>query len=70
MKKKLVKEVEVDVSVCNICEKEIDTEPFNKTRIEIVKHLFSTEDFDAHEQCINRITREAFSKYFPAAKEN
>lgn len=63
MKKKVTKEVEVEVSTCNICGLEIDKEPFNKTRIEIVRHLFNTSDFDAHEGCINTIVKSAFENF-------
>jgi len=63
MKKKVKREIEVEISVCNICEKEITKEPFSKKRIDIVRGLFSTKDFDVHENCINGITREAFVEY-------
>jgi len=64
MKKKIKQEIEVEISVCNLCEKEIDSEPFNKKRIEIVRNLFATKDFDAHEKCINTIIKNTFKKYF------
>lgn len=64
MKTRIKKEMEVEVSLCNICKKEIDKDPFNKSRIQIVRNLFNTTDFDAHEGCINTVIKEAFSKYF------
>ena len=66
MKKKVEKTMEVEVRICNICGEEIDKIPFNEKRIDIVKHLFNTTDFDAHENCINKVVKEAFEKFIKA----
>lgn len=63
MKKKITKEMEVEVMVCNICGIEVEKLPFNQKRIEIVRHLFNTSDFHAHEGCINTIVKDTFSKF-------
>lgn len=65
MKKKVEVTVQQERSFCNICEQEITSDPYTKTRIAIVRGLFKTEDFDAHEKCINTVIRQAFEKYFP-----
>lgn len=70
MKQKIKKEVEVEVSMCNICRQEITKDPFNKERVQIVRNLFSTADFDAHELCINKVIKETFSKYFESLLTN
>ncbi len=62
MKKNVTRKVQL--VFCNICEKEIINSIWNKSRIDIVKTLFKTEDFDTHEVCINKVIREAFAKYF------
>ena len=64
MKQKIKKEIEVEVSVCDICKLEITKEPFNKKRIDIIHGLFNTLNFDAHEKCINQAIRDAFGEYF------
>lgn len=69
MRKKIIKEMEVEVSTCNICGLEIDKDPFNKERIKIVRHLFNTIDFDAHENCINKVVKEAFNQYVSPLSE-
>lgn len=63
MRKKVKQEVEVEISICNICKQEITSEPHNKKRIEIVRFLFSVKDFDAHEGCVNKIVKKAFWPY-------
>lgn len=63
MKQKVKKIITCDAIFCNICEKEIEFETFNKKRIEIIKGLFNTQDFDAHENCINQIIRNTFNIY-------
>jgi hypothetical protein len=63
MKKKIHKQLLVEVDICNICEKEIVSKPFNQNRIEMVRYLFDTKDFHAHENCINEVVRRAFSDY-------
>lgn len=63
MKKKVKKEVMVERSFCNICEKEITSVIHDPKRILMVRGLFKCTDFDAHATCINRITRMAFKKY-------
>lgn len=68
MKKIIQKLANFEYIYCNICEKEITSDPFNKLRIEIVRGLFSTLNFDAHEICINKIIREAFSKFIKNEK--
>ncbi len=67
MKKKITQEVQVEVSFCNICGKEVGSKPWSGSgatkRIEIVHSLFKTADFDAHEGCINKVVRSAFKKF-------
>ena len=55
--------VEVVEFFCNICGKNVNKDPFNETRIKLVRGLFKIEDFHAHETCINKVAREAFKKY-------
>lgn len=69
MKKKVKQQVEVEIDVCNICEKDITHLGYKQDRIAMVQHLFGTKDFDAHETCINGVVKEAFAKYF-APKEH
>lgn len=69
MKKFIKKEMQVEVCVCDICGEEI-TNLYEEKRIEIVKHLFNTSKFDAHEKCVNDVTRNAFAKYFENKNEN
>jgi len=64
MKKWIEKTMKVETICCDICGEEMPEHQFNENRIEIVRHLFNTKDFDAHEKCINGVVREAFSKYF------
>lgn len=64
MKKIVERMMEVEEVFCNICGESSDKEPFNPERIRIVRFLFKTDDFHAHEGCINKITREAFAPYF------
>lgn len=64
MKKKVTREVEVELEFCNICNEEITKLPFKGERIAIVRGLFKTQDFNAHELCINTVVREAFKPYF------
>lgn len=63
MKTKIKKEIEVEISICNICGKEVKKEPFNKLRIAVVRGLFKMQEFDAHEICINKVVRAAFQEY-------
>lgn len=65
MKKIVQKMMDVEEQVCNICNEPVDGDPFNKDRITMVRFLFDCSDFDAHEGCINKITREAFAPFFP-----
>lgn len=69
MKIKKIVEVEKEIEICNICKKDIEdnyVESFDemkKKRIEVVRFLFKTENFDAHKRCINKVIRESFEKY-------
>lgn len=66
MQKKVEKMVEVLVKYCNICQKEIENEKLSgeyRERIQIVKYLFKTIDFDAHEKCINGVVKKAFKPF-------
>ena len=63
MQKKIKRTITVEVSICNICREEVTVQPHNKKRIEIVQHLFNTEDFDGHQGCINEVIKEAFKEY-------
>lgn len=65
MKKIVEQRIKVEIAYCNICEKQVKKEPFNKDRIAVVRGLFPIGDFHAHETCINVIVREAFEPYFP-----
>lgn len=67
MKKKVEVTQTVEIDICNICQKEIAHRPSNDKRYEIrletVRGLGKTKDFDAHPTCINKIIRSAFQKY-------
>lgn len=63
MKRKVETVMQIERTFCNICEKEVPKEPFNKARVAIIRGLFKTENFDAHEVCLNRIVRSAFKKF-------
>lgn len=65
MKKVITEKVQVEVFICNICNKEVTRDPWDPARINIVRNLFKTQDFHAHATCLNKITRDAFAKYFP-----
>lgn len=70
MKKKVTKEMEVEVTLCNICHGELEKEPFDRARIEIVRCLFKTQDFHVHEKCMNTVIKETFDKYIlPVSKK-
>lgn len=67
MKKKVKQEIVVEIAVCNICEKEINHrfgETGGQMRVSVVRQLFKSNDFDAHDSCINREIRQVFKKYF------
>lgn len=66
MKKKIKKEVEVEIRICNICEEEVKRDPFNMKRIEVIRGLFPLANFDAHEKCVNYILKQAFGKFLSA----
>lgn len=67
MKRKMQKMVEVEETICNICNSPIGQEAWHDSgaskRIEFLRGLFKTKDFDAHERCINNVVREAFKGY-------
>lgn len=65
MKKKIKKQIEVEVNYCNICGKEVEYKGYEKwlKRVEMVRGLFKTDNFDAHPTCINTIIRTAFKEY-------
>jgi hypothetical protein len=67
MKKKIKQTITVEIAVCNICQKEISHRPSNykryEIRLEVVRGLGKTADFDAHPTCINKVIRNAFAKY-------
>ena len=68
MKKKVEQKVIVEVPYCNICGKEIGHlsalhDKRYQLRLEMVRGLGKTKDFDAHPTCINKVIREAFKKY-------
>ena len=64
MKKKIQKIMEVSVEVCDICQQEMPETQWNEKRIEMVRHLFKTAEWNAHEKCINKIVLKAFKPYF------
>jgi hypothetical protein len=65
MKKKIEKMMAIDIEVCNICEREVDKEPYEATmkRLEIIRFLLNTENFHAHQVCVNAVIKNAFEKY-------
>lgn len=71
MKKRIEETVMVERDFCNICEKEIthrgsgsqESLALYHKRIAVVRNLGKTRDFDAHQGCINKIIREAFSDF-------
>lgn len=63
MKKKVEQIITVDISICNICGKEVTRNPHDPTRLAVVRGLGKTGNFDAHETCLNRVMRAAFKKY-------
>ncbi len=65
MKKLVERVVKVEQFYCNICEKPVTGDPFKTERINIVRGLFKVSDFHGHDTCINKVVREAFSKYLP-----
>lgn len=73
MKKRIKETVMVERDFCNICAKEISHRPSNskryEIRIEMVRGLGKTADFDAHEGCINKVMRSAFSEYLTTIKK-
>lgn len=63
MKKKITQKIQVEIAICNICGTEVTKEPFNMARLAVVRGLFKTADFHAHEGCINKVVRGAFKKF-------
>lgn len=67
MRKRLKKEVTVEIKFCNICKYEVTVPPNHvsgaRRRLEMVNGLFKITDFDAHEKCINSVIRAAFKQY-------
>ncbi len=63
MKKAVEKMQLVEEFFCNICEKPVNKDPFNTKRIDMIRGLFKTTDFHAHDGCINKIVREAFQRF-------
>ena len=67
MRKKVKREIEVEERFCNICKKQVTTEPNHvsgaKRRLDMINGLFKITDFDAHEKCINQVIRDTFKKY-------
>ena len=74
MKKKELREIEVEIVCCDICGKELsEDEKWQnsqeaestqyKNRVHLIRGLFKTANFDAHIKCVNSVVREAFNKY-------
>lgn len=70
MRKVIEEMVKVEVSYCNICEKEMGkVTVHNRERLAILYGLFKMADFDAHEACVNKVIRQAFKPYFPLSRK-